>query len=439
MIIRTAQVRKRYASLSGSMMLVGVALWAIYHFMQMNSHLSNQLSFVWIAIFLILVGQTLLYQLERPTRATDDEMKELGKLKVSALVPVYNEDPGYLKVCLASFVAQTRRINSVHIVDDGSTSGDYAEVQQWWFRLASRAHIETTWVRTENQGKRHAQMEAARAAVDPDILLTVDSDSELAPNALYELLKPFKNPEIQSVAGVVLARNNTVNLLSRITDLIFVTSQFVDRSGLSYLKSVMVNSGPIAVYRADVIYENMEVYLGETFAGRPVTFSDDSLLTLFALLKGKTVQQPTAFCFTAMPERVNHHVRQYLRWMRGSTIRSMWRFKYLPMNGAAYWAHLLRWCQLFLSTGALVYLLTQVHIGWYTLVIPFCISGAQSLRYLTVNRSDESIWSQLLTWSLAPLGVLWTWTVLRPLRWYGMATCWKTGWGTRETVEITLD
>ncbi|MFI8199873.1 hypothetical protein ACIF6K_25675 [Streptomyces sp. NPDC085942] len=29
--------------------------------------------------------------------------------------------------------------------------------------------------------------------------------------------------------------------------------------------------------------------------------------------------------------------------------------------------------------------------------------------------------------------MLWSWTVLRPLRWYGAATCWKTGWGTCQT------
>jgi hyaluronan synthase len=34
---------------------------------------------------------------------------------------------------------------------------------------------------------------------------------------------------------------------------------------------------------------------------------------------------------------------------------------------------------------------------------------------------------------------VWAFTVLRALRVYGMATCWKTGWGTRETVEVRME
>ncbi|WP_051055091.1 MULTISPECIES: hypothetical protein [Kitasatospora] len=40
--------------------------------------------------------------------------------------------------------------------------------------------------------------------------------------------------------------------------------------------------------------------------------------------------------------------------------------------------------------------------------------------------------SQLATWALSPLAALWSWTVLRPLRWYAALTCPRTGWGTRQ-------
>lgn len=32
--------------------------------------------------------------------------------------------------------------------------------------------------------------------------------------------------------------------------------------------------------------------------------------------------------------------------------------------------------------------------------------------------------------------LVWTALVLRPLRIYAMATCWKTGWGTRGKIEV---
>lgn len=38
-----------------------------------------------------------------------------------------------------------------------------------------------------------------------------------------------------------------------------------------------------------------------------------------------------------------------------------------------------------------------------------------------------------------PAAILLTWTVLRWLRWYGIATCARTGWGTRQNgAEVSL-
>jgi hyaluronan synthase len=68
------------------------------------------------------------------------------------------------------------------------------------------------------------------------------------------------------------------------------------------------------------------------------------------------------------------------------------------------------------------------------------VGYGRSLRYLTVRRYDEPWWSQLLTWLLAPVVGVWQYTVLRGIWWYGMATCLRTGWGTRQHgVEVALE
>jgi hyaluronan synthase len=213
---------------------------------------------------------------------------------------------------------------------------------------------------------------------------------------------------------------------------------------MSSMGSVLVNSGPLALYRADLIHDNLDGYLNETFAGRPVEFSDDSMLTIYALARGRAVQQPTAFAFTLMPEKLSHHLRQYVRWMRGATIRSVWRFRYLPLGSYAYWGHLLGWVQMLL--GTLIFLMlfvVQPVIDWryspLLLLIPVCVGYAQSLRYLSFTRSDETFRSQLITFLLTPIATLWAFFVLRAVRWYGMATCLRTGWGTRQNVEVSLE
>lgn len=105
------------------------------------------------------------------------------------------------------------------------------------------------------------------------------------PEAIEEMLKPLADPRVQSVFGVVLTANARKNLLTRLTDLWFVTGSWVGRAAASMTGSILVNSGPLAAYR-DAMVPDLASYLNETFSGRGVEFSDDSMLTIFALIRG---------------------------------------------------------------------------------------------------------------------------------------------------------
>ncbi|MEU9477727.1 glycosyltransferase [Streptomyces sp. NPDC048191] len=446
--VLSAHQHRSATILMGIVVMLAAAAWAGYHALgtfARDGRSQNRLTVVWVSLFLIFLLQTFMYHLERPRKLSPRIARQLDALHVAILVPVYNEDPGYLRLGLESFLRQTRRPDSVHIVDDGSTNTDYADVRLWWERAAQHAGIATTWQRVPNGGKRHAQAHAVRVSPEADIYITCDSDSCFAPAALEQVLVPFSRPRVQSVAGIVIATNNRANWLVRITDLWFVVCQLVDRSGQSAVGAVMVNSGPLAAYRADIIRDNLDGYLNETFMGRPVNFSDDSMLTLYAQERGLTVQQPSAICFTAMPEKWSHFNRMYLRWMRGSTIRSIWRMRYLTPGRPAFWLHTMRWIQMVLTQMVTLWMLVVEPLAYGNLpprsmlVVPFLIGWAQGLRYLSIIRSDERIRSRALTWLAMPAAIVLAWTVLRWLRWYGILTCAKTGWGTRQNgAEVTL-
>ncbi len=462
--VPSARLRRSVAVMVGALSMTALAGWAAHHAVRVShfgSHTGSRLAVVWLMTFFFVAAQTVLFLWERPHRLTPRVKRQLDKMHVAVLIPAYNEDDEYLRLGLLSLLGQTRKPDSVYVVDDGSTSTTYDNVRRWWEGAARSAAIHTVWQRVPNGGKRHAQAHGVRISPQADVYVTVDSDSCLDKNALDQLLLPLANPKVMSSAGVIMATNNRgpkrptggkallvwpmYKLMCRVTDLWLVTSQLVDRSSLSAVGSVMVNSGPLAAYRASIIRDNLDGYLGESFSGRPVNLSDDSLLTLYALIRGKTVQQPTAFAFSAMPERYGHLHRMYLRWMRGSTIRSLWRLRYLPVTRLAYWIHLSRWFQVVLTTIVLTWLLlvNPLRHGLYPtplfLVVPFLIGWAQGMRYLVVQRSDESTFSRLITWLMMPVAVVFSWTVLRWLRWYGAATCKNTGWGTRQNgAEVSL-
>jgi hyaluronan synthase len=430
----TVTRRHRATSAIAVVTLVGFAAWSARHVVGVLDALQgrgSQFGLLFTAGFAFI--------------AVDwHEREVLDRLHVTVPVPVYNEDPELLRRCLWSLLAQDRRPNLIFVVDDGSTKVNYDMLQGEFARAAASVGVQFRWLRTPNQGKRHAQGVAFARTPMTDIYVTIDSDALLGPSSIRELLRPFRSEDVMSVAGVVLASNVDKNLLTRFTDLWFVTAQLVTRSGLSSLGSVLVNSGPLAAYRGAVVRDNLDGYLNETFLGRPVKFSDDSMLTLYAKMRGKTVQQPSAVVLSAMPESVSHHLRQYVRWMRGSTIRSCWRFRYLPMNSAAFWLHAATWLQMIVSTLLMVTLfvvapLTGVVLTPHMLSITVLIALAQVLRYTTYQRSDVSTASHLLTLATFPIAALWAFFVLRGVRWYGMATCLKTGWGTRQDVEVRAE
>lgn len=70
------------------------------------------------------------------------------------------------------------------------------------------------------------------------------------------------------------------------------------RSAQSVMRRVTINSGTLALYRADVVRQNAGAYENEHFWGRPMQMNDDSMLTFYALLRGDTVHQPSALVFT---------------------------------------------------------------------------------------------------------------------------------------------
>ncbi len=401
------------------------------------------MEYIFAFTFFMFSLTMLLSIFDRPKKVNRRQQAYLNKLNLAVVIPCYNEDPLLLTRCINSLISQSRKPNEIVLVDDGSTNSTYRDVRRHAMAKARRAGIKLTWKRTANFGKRHAQSVGIRLTPKADIYLTVDSDGILDRKAIKEGMKPFIDSEVKSVAGVVMAINNRKNILTRFIDLWFVTGQLIDRSAFSVVGSVLVNSGVLAFYEADLLRKYLDSYCNESFFGVHVELSDDSMLTMYAIAEGKAVQQTTSFAFTAMPETVSHHLRQYVRWMRGAFIRTWWRFKYLPLNGYAYWSHLLGWVQMLIATVVflaffIVDPVVQRQIIPYFILIPILVGYGQGLRYLTVKRSDESFKSQLLTFTLAIFTTVWSFFVLRAVRWYSILTCRKGGWATRETVEVKI-
>lgn len=424
----------------GAIVFLGLGLWGAYRAFRLGTGVPGSAlwPFFLFGFVMFVWQQWFAYHDKIKTGAVDNTNH------VAILVPLFNEDHALFHQCLESMFNQSRKPNAIHVTDDGSNDPniDYSDVKAWFLEQCALLGIHGTWVRTRNAGKRHAQVEGVKRSPEATIYATVDSDSILDEHAIREGLKPFHDPKVMSVAASVIALKNNANWLSRITDVLFVSQQQLsDRSALSAVGSVLVNSGGLAFYRADIIRENLGSYLNETFMGRDVVFSDDSLLTLYSLHRGKTVQQRSSIVFCAMPEDWPHHVKQQLRWMRGSFIRSFWRIRYLPVVSWGFARQVFGWLQLVISTTIsvalfIIYPITSSRFSFELLLVPLAMSYGQGLRYFTVVRSDNTRLQQFANFLLIPLAWAYQFTGLRFMRFYAMATCARTGWNTRHQVEV---
>lgn len=409
------------------LLLLGAGSLALHRHL-IGHHIPLAAGIAWVSVMFISMAQCVMSWFCRPIRYP------VPDVAVAVVVPCYNEDPALLARVLESLRWQTRRPDAVVVTDDGSTVS-YADV--------IARYPEVLWLRTVNQGKKHAQATAFREVPWADILVTIDSDSALEQRAIEEGLRPFADPRIMAVAGVETASNWRKNILTKAIAARSLAFQLFAMSSQSAANSVLICPGAFSLYRASLIWDVLDAYLGETFCNIPVTLGDDTALTFFALMAGRVVQQPTAFSFPAYPEKLSHHLRQWVRWMRASTIRQVWRLRYLPLTSYGWWFSVWQLAAFTAGVAATFLILGTLpdssSLALGALGGLFAWPLVLGTRLFTIRRSDLSTWDLISGIALMPIAALWYLLVLRQIRFYGILTCARQGWVTRGQVEVRLE
>jgi hyaluronan synthase len=338
--------------------------------------------------------------------------------RVVALVPSYNENPFMLQECVLSLLNGTVVPDAIHVVDDGS------QTQVYRFH-----HPRVFWHRTENHGKRAAQIYGFDHEPNADFVLTVDSDSIVDRHALEEILRAMSAPGVQAVTGTCLVRNRTQSLITRLTDLEFVSGNFVTRRARSCLGAVAPTSGPLSLYRADIVRANRDDYLTSG------TYGDDRRLTHYSLLRGRVVVCDTAIVEMEMPATIKALYRQRVRWSKGYVKYLPWELGHL--SGAAL---LLRmWNTVLVAVMPLVFITAFViaplsnHQIYWTAWIYWCLLlYAQTLTY-AIGRPWVSAWRRWLTWLIGtPFLIVLQLALLRPALYHAALTVRNEAWATRD-------
>jgi cellulose synthase/poly-beta-1,6-N-acetylglucosamine synthase-like glycosyltransferase len=343
-----------------------------------------------------------------------------------AIIPAYNEPQDKLHACVRSLLAQTVKIDKIVVMDDGSVEPvvpfDAPGVE---------------WIRQPNVGKRGAQVAALRRSRRDDFqfVMTVDSDSTPYPDALEHLLRAMSNSKVQAATGWIYVRNYHESLVARAADIDLGGSCVMMRASRSMLGALETTSGALALYRSEILYDNLDEYAIECGTG------DDRWLAMRALLRGQVVGVYEAAVETDMPATLRGTFRQRLRWAR-----SWWwmlPFAYARLSWKQLASPTVGLVELIIAPFVLLWAMTSWVVGVRLRVthpgaaLAFLgayavVRMALSVLYLT-GRPGMSVRQKMLSLFVGtPAAVFLNLLLLMPTRYYALARLRDNRWQTRQ-------
>ncbi|WP_053758399.1 glycosyltransferase [Streptomyces sp. AS58] len=385
----------------------------------------------------------------RPAKAGREELEYIENAWVTAVIPIYNEDPVMFEQGMRSLLAQSRLPNEIHIIDDASADDSGIRTAKKMRReFEARGVKYTVSVQPENKGKREALALGFEAAPYSDIFLCVDSDTVLSRDTVRELLLPLADERIMASTGMVLALNHDSNIFTRLQDLRYGNSFLFERAAYSRLKSVLCCCGALSAYRGSLVRKYLPDFLNQQFLGKPAVFGDDRRMTNYCLIEGQVVFQETAVGYTAVPEKVPHFLRQQVRWNKSFFRESLWAFRNQKKTRPAFWLTCMELALWLVFGSAMFYSMVILpivhparfvnHIGDY-LVFMVLMGYLRNVRYLDFPRRGMGFIKRFGMFLLAPIYGVIQLTLLTPLRFYALLTLHKGSWGTRQGgVEVSV-
>lgn len=383
---------------------------------------------VWVSLAALVWRVYLVYTYKPVAPCADRELPVC-----SVIVPAYNEGAQVLYT-LRSVAASDYPADKLQIitVDDGSKDDTWRWMKQAERELGDRVQLVQL---KKNSGKRRALYEGFQRSRG-DILVTIDSDSEVDASTLRHMVSPFVHDAmVGGVAGNVRVLNTAAGIIPKMLDVSFTFSFDFIRASQSRVNTVMTTPGALSAYRRSVIFPVLNEWLHQTFFGQPANIGEDRALTNLILKNGYHVHfSKNAVVYTEVPTAYVGLAKMFLRWARSNVRETIVmagfifkKFRQTPALGARInlLLHLHR-----MSIGEMLKLWSlSILVAFPTLFLFNMFTGAilfsmiPGLFYLSRHKDSNFLWA-------IPYSLFW----LIGLSWislYALFTPHRTGWLTR--------
>ncbi len=253
----------------------------------------------------IIIGILALIEKLRP----DHTKMPVPEPSVTVLIPAHNEESVVVQT-ITSVLASDVKSLRVIVVNDGSIDSTGTLLDES-FGKDSRVRI----IHQKNRGKA-AALHRALGEATTEIVVTIDADTEIEPDAIGKLLRHFSDPTVGAVAGNVKVGNRSL-WLTRWQALEYITSQNMEKRAFDLLNCITVVPGALGAWRKEAI-EAAGGFTADTVA-------EDADLTIGIRRLGWRISyEEDAIAWTEAPDTAAALIRQRFRWTFG-TLQSFWK------------------------------------------------------------------------------------------------------------------
>ncbi|KAG7277186.1 LOW QUALITY PROTEIN: hypothetical protein CRUP_021726 [Coryphaenoides rupestris] len=375
---------------------------------------------------------------------------------VGFTISAFQEDPAYLRECLNSIRAlqYPPYLLRIIMVVDGNSQDDMYMLEMFQEVFADQEPACYVWSNNYHSWDPAAAAAAAAAGEaggDPQrrevealissrrcvcIMQRWGGKREVMYTALkalgdsvdyIQLVKVLEsNHKYGAVGGDVMILNDKESYISFMSSLRYWMAFNIERACQSFFNCVSCISGPLGLYRNDLLQQFLESWYNQEFLGSHCTFGDDRHLTNRMLSMGyATKYTARSKCYTETPA-------QFLRWLNQQTRWTKSYFREWLYNAMWWHKHHLWMTYESIVSGVFPFFVTATIIQlfwkgslWDILWVLCCIQliGLMKAFYACILRGDlvmvfMSLYSALYM------------TSLLPAKYFAILTMNKSTWGT---------
>ncbi|MEU4689909.1 bifunctional polysaccharide deacetylase/glycosyltransferase family 2 protein [Actinoplanes sp. NPDC023714] len=234
---------------------------------------------------------------------------------VSIIVPAFNEATT-IAPAVRSLALSAHPGVEVIVIDDASTDGTAQVVED--------QKLGNVRVISVPSGGKASALNTGTGFAHHDLIVMVDADTVVEPDAIHRLVQPFADPRVGAVSGNVKVGNRH-GLLGRWQHIEYVIGFNLDRRLYDTLGCIPTVPGALGAFRRTALHDAGGLHTD--------TLAEDTDLTIAVHRAGwRVVFEDAARAWTEAPTGLRQLWRQRYRWSFG-TMQALWKHRRAVLTG----------------------------------------------------------------------------------------------------------